>query len=418
MERLLNDTSFIEHNTDLKAVKKKKPLFREGYLIYRLDVLFKAETRDGDDLSIYKAKLFSLESLRYIISIVESKLRSNIRHDFIFYSDDIIFMSDNLTVSLTEYVVAYYKQEYGINIFIADRKTEGNKVSFGSTDEDHRIYGGFLVQEIVNGFLLDSLLLIEDPEKENPAGDDIFYCRRNDSNRYKITAGTGPWDASMAVSQCTEFLERSGISDEAIETVAGVLGELAPNAVEHGKSNCMIDVSYNEFIDKQGELEMGISIVIYNFSDKLLWTDLYSKVFEDYKEITYFRDRVDTVRDAWGNHSREFSRKYSEKDFYNLMAFQSISGRKGDNSDGGLGIRTLVRNVQEYSSVDYCYVLSGNNCLMLRKDFTVPDKHNYVAFNTTQQYVEKIPDKNAVGHTKCFIPGVAYNLLFCFKKDS
>lgn len=415
MERLTNDTAFIELNTDIRAVKKKKPLNRNGCLIYRLDRLFDVDLPDGYEayFAPYKVKLFSLESLKQIISIAESKLRLNIRRDLIFYTDSVIVMSDNLTVSMTEYAVAYYLEVYGIHIYISYGHVSGKELIIGLEDDERQIHNGFDTGEATSCFLADSFLPgwgVNGAELT----DESFFCRHEGSRRLKIHVGTGPWDASEAISRCTEFLEKADISGEAIASVCDVIGELAPNAVEHGGASCIADVAYNRYTDLEGHERTTISIVVYNFSDKLLWTDLYSKVFEDYGSITHKRDRVDHVREAWGNHSRQFDARYAKRDFYNLMAFQSISGRKGDRSDGGLGIRMLVQNVQEHCDNDYCYVLSGSNALMMFRDITVPDNENYVAFNEAGQYVERIPDEKAVAHTGFFMPGVAYNLTFNF----
>lgn len=415
MHQLTSDKAFIELNTDLKAVKKKKALSRSGYLIYRMDRLFDVDLPDGyaANYAPYKVKLFSLESLKQIISIVESKLRLNIRRDFIFYTDSVIMMSDNLTVSMTEYTVAYYLEVYGIHVYISYGRMSGKELVLGLEDDERQIHNGFDTGEATSCFLADSFLPgwgVNGAELT----DEDFYCRHEGSRRLKVYVGTGEWDESEAVSRCTDFLEKADISGEAIASVCDVIGELAPNAKEHGGASCIADVAYNRYTDLGGQERTTISIVVYNFSEKLLWTDLYAKVFEDYASITHRRDRVDRVREAWGTHSRQFGRGYGDRDFYNLMAFQSISGRKGDRSDGGLGIRMLVQNVQEHCDNDYCYVLSGNNALMMFRDITVPDDENYVSFNAAQQYVERIPDEKAIAHTGFFMPGVAYNLTFNF----
>ena len=100
------------------------------------------------------------------------------------------------------------------------------------------------------------------------------------------------------------------------------------------------------------------------------------------------------------------------------MAFQKISGRQGDRGDGGLGINTLIQNVQKYSTVDYCYMLSGNNALEMNKRFIIPDEDDYIAFNEDKNFIGEIPDSDAVMKTQFFMPGVAYNLSFYFKEQN
>ena len=52
----------------------------------------------------------------------------------------------------------------------------------------------------------------------------------------------------------------------------------------------------------------------------------------------------------------------------------------------------------------------------LQRELTIPDSDGFIAFNTEQQFVYKIPDKDGVLKTKFFMPGVAYNMIFYFEE--
>ncbi len=422
MQLLMNDHLFIERNANNKVAQRKKVdvVHDRGiaYFIYMLDDMHKVDFGDNYpiDFGRNKVRLFTLETLRQIISAVEVKLKRGVRRTFVFYSSDIMMMSDNLTISLTEYVICYYREKYGINIYITHGRIMDEKMLWGMDDPSIHVHNGFYTLEASINFIQNSFLLNWLPGTTEVSESD-FYCTQDNSKRFKMYVGTGPWDASIAISKCTEFLKRIHVGSEAIDAVCDVVGELAPNAVEHGKSDCLIDICYVNSKTLDDDDEKNISIVIYNFSEKLLWTDLFRKVFVDNELLTYKKERIDTVRSAWDVHSSRFSKLYNKEDFYNLMAFQKISGRQGDRSDGGLGINTLIQNVQQYSTVDYCYVLSGNGALRMDQRFIKPDNQDYIAFNEDSNYVGDVPDKDAVMKTEFFMPGVAYNLSFFFEED-
>ena len=69
-----------------------------------LDDMHKVDFGDNYpiDFGRNKVRLFTLETLRQIISAVEVKLKRGVRRTFVFYSSDIMMMSDNHTISLTD----------------------------------------------------------------------------------------------------------------------------------------------------------------------------------------------------------------------------------------------------------------------------------------------------------------------------
>lgn len=418
MELLMKDDLLFTNNINKKVANKKKSVpINVSVLVYKIDKLYPTSFPNNYiiDFGEYTVKTFTLESLAEIVSIVESKLKKGIQRSLLFFSDSIMVMSDNLTVSMTEYVIYYYKNKYNINIYITYGKLSSAEFKYGLYDESMRVNNGFFMGEAGRGFMRDSFLC-KWFINESEITEDEFYCRQDGSNRCKKFVGNGPWDASIAISECTDFLDGAKVEIEAIDAVSNVIGELAPNAIEHGDSNCMIDLCYERSTSLEGQELTDISIVVYNFSEKFLWSDLFEKVFVDNEKITVKKDRLDKVRTAWESHQGHFSKQYTEKDFYNLMAFQKISGRPGDRSDGGLGINTLIQNVQKYSTDDYCYVLSGHGALLMNREITIPDQEDYIAFNKNQLFVEQIPDDFAVMQTKFYMPGVAYNLTFYFEE--
>ena len=418
MEWLKQDELVVEKNNNQSYANKRKNITVSGnLLLYKLENVTHIPVPDdySVDFEEYKLFLFSLETLREIISILERTRRKGIKKPVVFFSNDILVFSDDLTVSMTEYVVYYYYVKYGINCCITHGERGRDSIQLGLSIKEKKIQNGFYYGEAGRGFFRDSFLAFRD-NLDIIISEEDFFARNESSNRFKKVVGEGPWDSSVAISECSTFLSNAKVSKKAIDAVADVIGELAPNAIEHGKTNCMIDVCYERSTSPKGKDYTSISLVVFDFSEKLLWSDLYNKIFVNSGEITQKRQRIDTVRKAWTEHRKYFSKEYSEEDFYNLMAFQKISGRAGDRYDGGLGISTLVEKVRRYSDEDECYALSGNGAMHLQRELTIPDSDGFIAFNSEQQFIYKIPDKDGVLKSKFFMPGVAYNMIFYFEE--
>lgn len=418
MEWLKQDGLVFIKNNNISFANKKKctPVFG-NILLYKLENLKQVSFPNNYaiDFKDYNVDLFTLETLKEVISIVEKVKAKGIKRPIVFYSNAILVFSDDLTVSLTEYVIFYYLIKIGLEVYITHGERIGNDLQFGFSSKEMKVQNGFFYGEAGRGFFKDSFLTFWNPTVHEITEQD-FWAKNEDSSRFKKVVGEGPWDASIAISECSSFLSEAKVSSKAIDAVADVVGELAPNAIEHGKTNCMIDVCYERSISPEGKDFTSISLVVYDFSEKLLWSDLYDKIFINSEKIIKKRQRVDTVLSAWAEHQRHFSKSYSQEDFYNLMAFQKISGRPGDRYDGGLGISTLVEKVRKYSEDDYCYSLSGNGAMHLQKDITIPDSDGFIAFNSEQEFIHKIPDEDGVLKTKFFMPGVAYNMTFYFEE--
>ena len=418
MEWLKQDELLIRNNNNKAYSNRKKPLTTYGDVMpYKL-VNLRQEIIPQDyivNFENYRVYLFTLETLREIISILERARLKGIRKKIVFFSGDILVFSDDLTISMTEYVIYFYYAKYGINAFITHAERNGSYLQIGLSIKEKRVHNGFYYGEAGRSFFWDSFLAARDSLDVELTEND-FFARHDLSTRFKKIVGEGPWDSSIAISECSAFLNNAKVDRKAIDAVADVIGELAPNAIEHGRTNCMIDVCYERSKSREGKSYTSISLVVYDFSEKLLWSDLYNKIFVNSEEIVFKRQRINTVKEAWREHQKHFSKDYSEEDFYNLMAFQKISGRNGDRFDGGLGISTLMEKVRKYSDDDECYALSGYGAMHLKRELTVPDEDGFIAFNKEQQFVKKIPDEDGVMKTKFYMPGVAYNMTFYFEE--
>lgn len=427
METYINNSDLLFEKN--KTKKNHKGTQLRGIYAYELHMERYGDINLFED-SLGETNIFLLTTLKEIISFVEERLKKGVKSPIIFYSRRNITMADNFTVSLTEYVIYYYHMVKGVDVYITQGILSKEEFNICTLPEEDFLLNGFFVKTSTSGFMLTSFLVRWYPfgdrkVKHNHNNEELtndFFLKNVNGRRYKTLVGQGPWDASIAISECQDYLQRQGVTQVGIDAVMDVVGELVPNAIEHGATNCILDVSCEEFeaLDEKELLKgTNVSVVIFDFSEKLLWTALRQKIFVDFDEYGYQNkiDRIKTVKKAWNNHEKQFDEQYSEYDFYNVMAFQKISGRKGDRIDGGLGINTLIKRVQEFTRKDFCYVLSGNRALSLDSSFTDSDKDGYIGFNTSHDFVGQIPDKDAVMNSKFYMPGVAYNLCFNFFKE-
>ena len=116
MEWLKQDDLLIEKNNNQSYANKRKSITAYGnMLLYKIENV--SEVSIPEDYSVdfenYKLSLFNLETLKEIISILERLRRKGIRKPVFFFANNILVFADDLTVSMTEYVIYYYYARYG-----------------------------------------------------------------------------------------------------------------------------------------------------------------------------------------------------------------------------------------------------------------------------------------------------------------
>lgn len=89
-------------------------------------------------------------------------------------------------------------------------------------------------------------------------------------------------DVSRIVQDVDSFLKPFNIAKEYRDSVSDVVGELIDNALEHSKSDCLIDLdvtkNYVNNTNADDGLYCGVNIVILNFSEFLLGDKLLKKI--------------------------------------------------------------------------------------------------------------------------------------------
>ena len=223
-------------------------------------------------------------------------------------------------------------------------------------------------------------------------------------------------DIYTEIDSCLKVFD---LQDEFIDKVALTISELVGNAIEHAKTDCLIDVDVTTPYRKEGEENIrsyyGVNIVVLNFSPKLLGDDLKEKVIYA-EDVT---GRYSNVKEAYDFHSNYFSESYLEDDFCNISAFQhKISGRKDiANGVGGTGLTTLIKSLEKMSDNYRCYVITGSRCINFDHQFLEYNQDGWLGFNDNNDYFTSVPDSQLINECLIYMPGTAYNLNFVMKGE-
>lgn len=265
------------------------------------------------------------------------------------------------------------------------------------------------------------LLLLRKGKKENVEKYEQKFKRDIYKNHYRkvidITEREDPYYSCKLMSDIDSFLKVYSIGKSHRDMISEVISELADNANEHAKSDCLIDIDITSRYTKEEQedgIYYGINIAILNFSDKLLGSSIAEKIM--HKDILNSRHLNLIV--AYNNHKDKFSTNYLEEDFYNIASFQhKISGRLENESTGGTGLTKLISRLEECSDTYNCYVVSGNRVVWFKHKYLLYNSDNWIGFNKENDFLNCIPSVENVNKCYIYMPGTAYNLNFVMKKE-
>lgn len=235
-----------------------------------------------------------------------------------------------------------------------------------------------------------------------------------------------PQTISMVSSTINPFLKNCGISEDHTGAVSEIVAELIDNAIEHGRSDCLVDINvtddynisedhnYNIPEDYIKKCFFAVSIAVVDFSKDLLGKKIGEKLNEEIGN----NENYSKLRRIKKLHESYFCDKYTIEDFYMMSAFQNkITSRDNSVCSGGKGLTMLIERLQESSLQDICYVVSGNRCLFFLKDQIKQDNEKWVGFNKENNYNNR-PNFDAIRSSPLNIYGTSYNLTFIFKKEN
>ncbi|MDD3362541.1 MAG: hypothetical protein PHW34_12790 [Hespellia sp.] len=325
------------------------------------------------------------------------------KYNKVYFFMPLINPKDKLVYILLESVVYMLIDEYGYEVIWNSKEL---KININTQGFAHSALAGLV--------------------SRNPITKERFkkrYMFSIDKNHYRrvIKSDGDLMDTSTMLSEIKTFLFRFDVPDEFKSTCAKIVTELADNAKEHGKADCLVDIDVTEprFMLSSSDLSednfYSINVVVLNFSNMNLGDEIKQKI----KKHQYGKSqRYETVQTAFDYHSCHFNKRYTEDDFFNITAFQEkISGRINETISGGTGLAELVKSLQDYAYNDYCYAMTGDKGLLLKKELLFFNEEKWVGFNEDNNYVCDIPSKEAVLRSNTYLPGTGYNFMFVFKEN-
>ena len=215
------------------------------------------------------------------------------------------------------------------------------------------------------------------------------------------------------------FLKHISIAQDCRDDMSEVIVELVGNAIEHGMSDCLLDIDVTDDYIAKSDIHnnryLGINIAIVNFSEKNLNHGLMKRSTDG----LYKTDRHQRLEEAYTFHKSNFSEEYTENDFYTLASFQDkISGRSDKPREtGGVGLTKLIKSLQEKSHGEFCYMITGNRAVMFKLALLGYDNDEWLGFNEERNFFSNVPDKEMLSNCPIYMPGTAYSLNFMIKKE-
>ena len=240
----------------------------------------------------------------------------------------------------------------------------------------------------------------------------VYKGNKDQENRLSTNAYAFVSNALVAHGYSED--EHTAFVDQITEAIV----ELAGNALEHGESDCLIDIdiapNYIKKSDPAGAYT-GVNVSILSFSDKLFGDDISTRL----QDVIPLTERFERLNKAEAFHRMHFDKNYTESQFALLAAFQhKISGRAGaPQGDGGTGLTELLKSLQEMSDGDNCYMLTGSDLVYLEKEKIGHDSDNWVGFNRASDFFFQLPDDKVLMKCPFHFPGTAYNLTFVLRKE-
>lgn len=249
------------------------------------------------------------------------------------------------------------------------------------------------------------------------------YCKRffrslQENHYRRMIRQDDSSEISKLMTDIKIFLKVFDIEDEDRRKIAKIVSELADNACEHSKSDCLIDIDVSNPIYKKRDDPDGVyysvNICVLNFSDIFLGDTLREKIMKKkYKDSNRYED----VANAYETHKSFFNFKYTEEHFFMLTAFQNkISGRENETETGGVGLNEMICEVEKRADTHNCYVLSKNKVICFLPEYLVNNLEGWVGFNKEHDFLNSRPSTNSIYDSDTFLTGTGYNLSLIYRR--
>lgn len=376
----------LEYNKDEISIEKAK----KGFIIYNS-----------------KSKIINGDEIRNIIRFINSvnNRYKKIKIPLILKFSKVVFI-DKLTYIILECLVYYMnvrmKHQLQVNINLEDKNTniftEG--IMFNSLYYINGKYSKEKLQIFIEKFTYD------------------LYGR----HFRKILDGNIDVSSDNTLGKLMNdirlFLIFLDVPENDSTEIAETVTELVGNAIEHTKTDCLVDIDVTESYVKRDEDKSkyyGINIVVINFSETLFEDFLKTKLKNEKLELN---DRYKDVTSAYYIHERNFSPNYKEDDFYKIASFQhGVSGSDNKLVSGGKGLTQLIKSLEIRSDSHKCYLMSGYGIVNFKHRFLNFNDEDWIGFNKENDFLRFKPESECIDKSKVYFPGTAYNLNFAMRKE-
>ncbi|MCH5209815.1 MAG: hypothetical protein J1F01_02520 [Oscillospiraceae bacterium] len=367
---------------------------------------------DGDTIIIpIENNLLHHSQIQKIISTLSITLFKKKIQNIKFVSHDIGF-GDKLTYILFECLVYALIKNYKKNVYFLFNKYTKNITAAG-------IEQSLLWKRITNDITDQGLVEQFDKRHIN-----LEHFRQIVKNDPLLTSpSTLITDVQFFLNSAitrVEKLQQAKLDREYISKVSEIVSELASNASEHAKADCLVDIDVSaEWRRADNDKSVvAINLVVLDFSQTLLGDNLCRKIenFDALNLSDAILDRYETVKKAYRYHATHFDSNYTKEDFFNIASFQNQISSRIDKATGGTGLPKLLRILLEQTDLDICYLISGDRMLRFTLD-NLQFAGDWVGFNKSHDFISDIPDKNSISHSSLFLPGCAYNLNLVIKPE-
>lgn len=212
---------------------------------------------------------------------------------------------------------------------------------------------------------------------------------------------------SIVVQDVYYFLKNLDFTVEYSKNISIALSEIIDNVFSHAKSDAILSIKVTNVVNREKVEKKAVFVCILNISDILLHTTLkekyYNKTLEEKSHMI--------VSTAYNNNVSKFNKTFDENSFWFTSVFQKYVTTR-TNTSGGTGLTNLIKNLIDRSYEDFCYVISGDNCLYFRKELLKLNNDGTIGFNDTNDYFNHIPNPNALFKLRYHLNGTLFSLIF------
>lgn len=335
-----------------------------------------------------------LSQLNYILKLYGRRCK------VIEFSFEMFVPKDKMTYIILEIIIYSLIKKYNKNIRFGNTKINCNINTCGFYES---ILYEWLTKKIPHEKYVDIF------ERKN---------RINRNSFRKIIKAEDISAVSTLMSEVKSFLKVFDINYEDRNKISRIISELADNACEHAKYDCLIDVDISEEHHKKGD-ENGkyysVNICVLNFSEILLGEQVRNKIMSRQFENS---ERYEGIEKAYKQHKKMFDESYTEEHFFMLASFQDkISGRYEETETGGRGLAEIVKELEQSVDEYECYVLSGKKVIFFHPESLELDDNGWISFNLEKDFFGHRPAANVISYSDTDLGGTGYNLSLVYRRS-